>query len=121
MNKCLEAESHPGCGKVSPKVDRQTVVCRSRIWAKKILRAFGPKDCTLVHLVLWRSIRYYHVPIDHTSSGRSSDLRINLLSAPSHFACAKQWLYRISSPFTAAGPFPYFTGFPFKPCGTWCL
>jgi hypothetical protein len=65
---------------------------------KKILRAFSPKDCTLVHLVLRRSIRHHRVPVNLTSSGRSSDSRITLLSAPSRFACAKQWLYRISSP-----------------------
>jgi hypothetical protein len=46
--------------------------------------------------------------------GRSSDSRIFLLSGPSHFAFTKQWLSRISSPITAAGPFPNRTGFPFK-------
>lgn len=48
------------------------------------------------------------------ASGRSSDLRIVLLSEPSRLGPPRQWSYRISSPFTAAGPFPILTGFPFK-------
>jgi hypothetical protein len=81
---------------------------------KKILRAESPKDCTLFRLVLKRFSRHHHVPVHLTPSGRSSDSRITLLSEPSHNACASQWLYRISSPFTAAGPLPNLTGFPFK-------
>jgi len=81
---------------------------------KKIPRALSPKDCTLVHLVLQRFIGYLLAPIPQQASGRSSDSRIFLLSEPSHFASAKQWRHRISSPFTAAGPFPNHTGFPFK-------
>ena len=47
-------------------------------------------------------------------SGRSSDSRINLLAAPSHPFCNRQWLMRRSSPITAAGPPPSLTGFPIK-------
>jgi hypothetical protein len=53
---------------------------------KKILRAFGPKDCTLVHLILTWLFRHFHVPGHLLSSGRSSGSRIVLLSEPSHVA-----------------------------------
>ena len=81
---------------------------------KKILRAPHPKDCTLFHLVLWRFIGYlaYRFPKRHQAgllthgSSYSPSLPISFL--------ASQWLDRISSPFTAAGPFPICTGFPIK-------
>jgi len=51
----------------------------------------------------------------HQRSGRFSDFRITLLSEPSRHGEARQWHFRISSPITAAGPFPNYPGFPFKP------
>jgi hypothetical protein len=47
--------------------------------------------------------------------GRSSGSRINLVFAPSHLIKTKQWYLQISSPTTAAGPLPVYTGFPVKP------
>jgi len=47
--------------------------------------------------------------------GRSSGSRINLVFAPSHLNKTKQWYLQISSPTTAAGPLPVYTGFPVKP------
>ena len=47
--------------------------------------------------------------------GRSSGSLINLLFAPSHLIRTKQWYLQISSPITAAGPLPVYTGFPVKP------
>ena len=47
--------------------------------------------------------------------GRSSGSRIYLLFAPSHLIKTKQWYLQISSPITAAGPLPVYTGFPVKP------
>ena len=47
-------------------------------------------------------------------SGRYSGLRILLLLAPSHpLADPGQWIQQVSSPITAAWPFPILTGFPF--------
>ncbi len=46
--------------------------------------------------------------------GRSSDSRILLPAASSHPGPDSDIL-RLSSPITAAGPFPIFTGFPFQP------
>lgn len=52
---------------------------------------------------------------------RSSGSRIILVAAPSHPAFAGQWhQLRRSSPITAAGPLPIFTGFSIKPLGASC-
>ena len=52
---------------------------------------------------------------------RFSGSRIILLAAPSLPAFAGQWhQLRRSSPITAAGPLPIFTGFPIKPNGASC-
>ena len=42
-------------------------------------------------------------------------LRIILMATPSRNTPVVRWL---SSPYTAAGPLPIFTGFPFKLCST---
>lgn len=47
-------------------------------------------------------------------SGRSSDSRIILLTAPSHSDRRNSGIKRLSSPMTAAGPSPNLTGFPFE-------
>ncbi len=49
-----------------------------------------------------------------STSGRSSDLRFVLLSAPSRAQCQRSGISRISSPNTAAGLSPNLTEFPIK-------
>ena len=80
---------------------------------KKILRAFGPKDCTLIYLILTAVHPAFPRTGHLNPSGRSSDSRINLLSRPSRRNLAATVAPSDFVPVHSGGTVPEFHGIPF--------